>query len=634
MLDFLTRLEPNFGRIVKISIVNFNGTIMHVSNREDSRPISGIEQSGTTRKRPRTRHSSFMGNSPKGNDENCFSSLKQRKIGRSLSSSAELPAGFSSHLSPPELKGTDQSAPSLFDFRFVSSDQDVLDTLNALTGDDKQHEVTLMANPDGLQRDNLVRRLTITETGRHITQEGRLFLDQVPLTLVLDIRSMNAGELTQFNDLLDPESPCLYDKQTKTKRKLGSHVRVLVLAAHEQLTKAGSADSQAPGADFWRRVNRPGNTWQFTNAVSDSEPMDTTPDHFLPEYPASDGVDSAIMVDLHIYPDWRSQLFGKAGVNDSGRICHIPGVLEKLEPGQKVILKGADWSDLELRHQVNQLQNGKPYYSNGTPHALPGDIDFFQAGVSEEEIDTLCQSSMKLVTSVPDKPVIINQANLDQWLNPININDEGLTTPNTTLLSQLLAGATITITSPLSEPMWFVLLGHLREIEKQTGKRPEVFLAHSKNQPDWIPADSEHSKSGLPANSTTKVIRYNSQAQFSDWRNKQQIAPLVIRINAQTRPGQLFDNLHVLSEQTPRFGRNATQLQQALLSGKPVVFLGLESNPEMQQILESLFCQPASVIINGSLLEFPESDIYFFWQSTDKKSFDIVDTGDSTCRTL
>ncbi|WP_281645455.1 AAA family ATPase [Parendozoicomonas sp. Alg238-R29] len=511
-----------------------------------------------------------------------------------------------------------------FDFRFVSSDQNVLDILDDLTEKNESQEVVLMTHPDGLQRDNLTRRLTLAETGKHNTREGRLFRDQKPLTLVLDIRNMSAKELTQFNDLLDPESPCLYDKQTKKKRTLGSHISILVLAASEQLTATGTNDTQTPGADFWRRVNRSTNTWQLTETVSADEPMDVTSDHWLPEYSSSKGadstIDSAITVDLHIHPDWRSQLFGRVGVDKAGKICHIPGVLEQLKPGQGVILKGADWSDLELQHQIRQLQHGKRYYSNGNPRLLPDDIVFFQADVTESEVHELRQSSMKLVTSPPDHPVIINKVNLCQWLNPITINQDGVSVPNTALLNQISSGAAITITSPLSESQWFMLLGHLRDIKKETGKSPEIFLAHAKNQPDWIqpPVDSECEKGRLPTNLHAKVITYDCETQFSEWREQQSSEPLVIQINAQTRPGQLFDNLHVLSEQTPRFGRSTTQLQRALQTGLPVVFLGLESNPEMQQVLESLLCQPSSVIINGSLLAFPHSNIHFFWPSTEK----------------
>ncbi len=119
-------------------------------------------------------------------------------------------------------------------------------------------------------------------------------------------------------------------------------------------------------------------------------------------------------------------------------------------------------------------------------------------------------------------------------------------------------------------------------------------------------------------NSNAKVVKFGSEMQLSGWMKGQQSKPMVIRINAQTRSGQLFDNLHVLSEQTPRFGRKTTELQQALLSGQPVVFLGVEKNPVLQQVLESLFCVPPSVMINGSLLEFPEADISLLWPASEK----------------
>ncbi len=405
-----------------------------------------------TRKRP----GSFLESSVEGS-----TSSPRKKKSNTSANLKRSNSGGSRHLSTPLLSRLASNTVSLkldpgqvlknkpsFDCQFVSTDQDVLNIVDAITEADKSADVILMTDPNGLDRDNLTRRLTVLETGGHCLVEGRLFQDQPPLTLVLDIRNMSASELTDFNDLLDPENPCLYNKKTKTKKKLGSHVSILVLAAFRQLSETGSADSQAPGVDFWRRVNRSDNTWKLEKQASDGEPMVTDLCHCLPEYSSSSfPVVSTVTVDLHIYPDWRSQLFGWTGVNSSGRICHIPGILEQLKDGQGVILKGANWQDLEFQQQIRQLQHGKRYYSNGKSCTLPDAIQFFRADVSEEEVRELCLSSMTLVTSPPEKPVVINQSNLSQWLNPITINDEGLSVLNTSLPKQLNAGATLAITS-------------------------------------------------------------------------------------------------------------------------------------------------------------------------------------------
>ncbi|WP_196220857.1 hypothetical protein, partial [Sansalvadorimonas verongulae] len=97
------------------------------------------------------------------------------------------------------------------------------------------------------------------------------------------------------------------------------------------------------------------------------------------------------------------------------------------------------------------------------------------------------------------------------------------------------------------------------------------------------------------------------------WVQTRETSPLVIRVTDQTYLGQLFDDLHIRSERIPHFGRNVTQLQQALAQGREVVILGLEKNPELQQALESLCCNPPSVMVNGSLLNYPKARLCLLW---------------------
>ncbi|WP_230459822.1 hypothetical protein, partial [Sansalvadorimonas verongulae] len=97
------------------------------------------------------------------------------------------------------------------------------------------------------------------------------------------------------------------------------------------------------------------------------------------------------------------------------------------------------------------------------------------------------------------------------------------------------------------------------------------------------------------------------------WVQTRETSPLIIRVTDQTHLGQLFDDLHIQSERTPHFGRNVTQLQQTLQQGREVVILGLEKNPTLQQALESLCCHPPSVMVNGSLLNYPKAHLCLLW---------------------
>ena len=102
-----------------------------------------------------------------------------------------------------------EAGRSPFDFHFVSSDQQVRAILHSLT-QTASGSVVLINQPEQLFQDDLVQRLHITADGQYRQKPGRLFIGD--LTLVLDVRALTCNELPTFNDLLDPEQPCLYDK--------------------------------------------------------------------------------------------------------------------------------------------------------------------------------------------------------------------------------------------------------------------------------------------------------------------------------------------------------------------------------------------------------------------------------------
>ncbi|WP_422489361.1 AAA family ATPase [Endozoicomonas sp. ALE010] len=516
-----------------------------------------------------------------------------------------------------------------FDFHFVASDQEVRSLLHARTSDSGGN-VLLITHPDDLCEDNLVQRLHITADSQPVLESGRLFASDTPLTLVLDIRSFTSDELPAFNELLDPENPCLYDRTKKEKRPLGNHVSLLVLASPEQLTTMGSND-QAPGADFWRRVNRPGNSWQFETQTSDKEIPDAIDTALLPEYHGTPGDDGDVVtIDCHLHSHWRSLLFGGPGVDHQGRIRHIPGQLEQLRPGQQVILKGADWHDLSFEQSIRQLLVRKEYPCNGETRQLARGIQFYRMPVAEQELVTLFRSLDSNPDSkddqAPDRTagqhnILINPVRMAQWLNPIRI-EQGYAVPNNLLEQQIRAGGAVIVTAPLSTTLWFRLLGALQGIWEATGIKPVLQVA----APQWqseLPGKSASTRqqallAALTGNRYCATVLYQQAPQAIAWLAAQPEPPLVIQVNEQTTLSQLFDNIHVTSEQQARFGRCPTRLHRALQAGTPVVFRGLASNPELLQALEPLYCvQPQPLLVNGELLSYPRARITVLWSASD-----------------
>ncbi|WP_257252956.1 hypothetical protein, partial [Endozoicomonas sp. SESOKO3] len=282
----------------------------------------------------------------------------------------------------------------------------------------------------------------------------------------------------------------------------------------------------------------------------------------------------------------------------------------------------------------------KCFESNGKVCPLPDNVQFYRMPLGNDELPSLFQSLShscdKKEEQAPRNPVIINQSNIAQWLSPIAIAPEGFAVPNTCLLEQIRAGGTVIVTSPLTEALWFRLLGSLQTIRDTTGLEPRLQVADSKRQPKALGL-TENDKHFLscpqkkvrdPA--VFNVVTYQQHAQVSCWIKNQPQTPLVIQVNEQTSFSQLFDNIHITSEKKARFGQRQSALQKALTAGRPVVFRGLESNPTLQQLLEPLAVgQP--LLVNGQLQAYPQAHVKILWpefaRSTSSVLTSMVATG-------
>ncbi|WP_422452086.1 AAA family ATPase [Endozoicomonas sp. ALC066] len=548
------------------------------------------------------------------------------------------------------VSSTDSSLPKAthsFDFRFVASDDEIRQLLTAITCNE---DVTVISHPDDLSQANLVSRLNISEEGRHTLRSGKLFEGSQPFTLVMDIRKLTSEELPKFNDLLDPDNPCLYDKINRKKRPLGGHVSLLVLADPAQLASIGQRDdapaASAPGADFWRRINRPGNTWQF-NAQTDNDPsmeIDKVPP-LLAELPSAESAmddDNTVLIDCHLHNNWRQLMLGGPGVDKQGQIQHLPGRLELLKAGQRVILKGADWQDLAFEQTIRQMLAQQCFESNGKICPLPDDVQFYQMSVGKGELHSLFHSLSHSLAkegviegnnkdSAQRIPIIINESNISEWLSPIAIAPEGYAVPENCLLEQIRAGGAVTVTSPLTEILWFRLLGSLQTIRETTGLEPGLEVAYSRRQPEalGLTETDDYPLSKLQEKMSKhlafRAVTYQQPVQASYWINKQRQAPLVIQVNEQTRFSQLFDNIHITSEQKAHFGRSQSKLQEALIAGRPVVLRGLETNPTLQQLLEPLVVgQP--LLVNGQLQAYPKAHITLLWPKAARSPSSLVNS--------
>ncbi len=508
---------------------------------------------------------------------------------------------------------------SRFDCLMLTSDEDLQRVLASqqLTAG---AETLLISDPDNLTCDGLLQRVTIHDDGRHQIRPGKLFEYDQKLTVVVDLRTLPAKKIALFNDLLDPDDPCLYNPKKKEKSRIGSHVRVLTIITPNQLTENGS---KALPPDCLRRVNRSENSWdKWAGSIETELPhanlLQLLPQHNTPQVSIEDHLPeelanpSPVTIDLHLHANWRHLLYGGPGMDDKGRVRHLTGVLNGLMPNQSVIFKGADRAGPEFHQAVRHLIEKRTFESNGNTCQLAEGICFFQCPVSCDDLQQLSES-IESISSPPDQPILINQVNLAQWLAPIRINHEGLAVPNTTLEEQIRAGGTVTITSYLTESEWFMLLGRLKTLA-DSGIKPVIFVACPDGQPvQFCQVGAEGCEAQLCDKTPVLAHRYREERLALDSALKEHPDALIIRTNALTLPGQLFDHLHITSEKEPRFGRLMTQLQKALEQGRPVIVQGLHDNPELQYFLESLCCQPARVMINGVIHTYPKANIVLLW---------------------
>ena len=509
-------------------------------------------------------------------------------------------------------------------------------------------DLVLVQEPEGLLQDSLTLRVSLTDSGGLLRAPGRLFDNassspQRPLCLVLDCRKLSAAQLVAYNDLLDPDNPSCFDRCSKSRQPLGSHVRLLVLLSQKQYQPAIDA-ARPPGMDFWRRVVRPELTldWIGSHGLQDLPPLRQTAELVH--------ADRDAVIDFCLQGDWRRTLYGSMGVDAHGRMRFSPGALDRLSPGQRVILQGADWSDAVLCHAWLKVQRTGLYESNGCQRQLPDGLTFVRTELDDQQLQRLGRSVLRHAEPGPGS-IVVNNWNLNQWLAQGRVNEDGSWQQSDVLQERLARGAGLIVSAPLGAAGWLRLLHRLRAADRGEGGTG-VFVAHDdSNDRDLVPlwegkqkasvagenSDDETMESAPGAQQVLAAAAaaaakqralarvLSPQVRIRSWQDADQITawlasqkswqspPQVIRVHPGTRLGVLFDDLHVLSEQRPLFGLRKTALENALMQGTPVMILGLETNPELQWQLESLLCQTPSLLINGRWRSFPAAQVTLLW---------------------
>ncbi|WP_257294354.1 AAA family ATPase [Endozoicomonas sp. YOMI1] len=473
-------------------------------------------------------------------------------------------------------------------------------------------EIHLIQSFEDLSKDNLRQRVHLKEGGGKCERSpGKLFENNRPIRLVVDLQKMNPCDTVALNDLLDPENPAL------NKIRLGRHVEILVLVQKKQL-HAGNTYSL--GADTCRRINRVENTWDYQKKLAS---LTSTPEEhrsildFSPCVTDENNPEEPSINLCHGNVPWRQTLLGSYGVNADRGFGWEAGVIEREKP-KNLWITDAPEGDPAFTQALRNIKITREIEAKGEKLSLPEDM-FFLVRQSGGEDRSRLLNSVKLEANIPDGPLItINSANFKNWLSTVGINAKGESCEHNPLEEAIQAGGSrsIVVTSSLQEAQWAQLLHRLTTIKEVEETKVQLTLLETRQPQSFFPAgpDSSPQLAGEAFDQMIKIQRSQDQeALVNDLCNRHPEAEIV-RVNPETTLSQLVNNPHIASEARYRYGFRWSGMMKALRSNKPVILCGLEQNPRLQLELETLLLKPGHFFVNGSKEQIPaDSRIYLLW---------------------
>lgn len=505
-----------------------------------------------------------------------------------------------------------------FDCLYMDTDEELERLLKQLSAqqlkrkqdNQKPAEVYLIQNPEELSKDYLRKRVDIDVDGKATSEKGsgKLYRHHLPVILVLDLRTMTPGEIASLNDLLDPDSPSL------DKIPLGKHVELLVLVSRTQL-EAGSG-GEKPGPDLWRRLNRPGNSWDSEHFMAHLP--DEMVDVVKPLLPTTLAGAEAKTIPLYSRDGWYKDLFGEIGIDDSHRIAWLPGHIERIQARKNVILKDCPENDPRFRQTFRNLWATGEFDCKGSPSLLPKGVHFYHSSTTDEAYLGLFEN-IRIHTRLPQgaRLVIVNSRNLNHWLSRTGVNSSGDIKACSPLRKAMTEGACLVITSPLQRLEWICLLERLREIRSQSKKPLSVCIGSTAQGDDFPLQDVLAATSPLPLLLPKPIelrVVCNESWALGELLNTYPKA-VTYRITPETTLAQLWDNLYIRSEKKWQYGIRKAGLQKTLAQGGEALLCGLESNPGLQLELETLFSPSPGLLVNGHWRSLSSGRLIILWPS-------------------
>ena len=451
----------------------------------------------------------------------------------------------------------------------------------------KQQQVFYISCPSELESQGLLNRL-IASHGEIKKEDGRLFSDDSPLTLAIDLTTMTAGQIASLNELLD--TPPRF-----RGRVIGKGVHLVVLTDDQT--------GQMIGPDCWRRLKR--YRLQETRATADIIPdNETLLNQRVP--PLGNQENNQPVIECFTDDDWRVKLFGGFQLNRQGGIDYVEGRLAQLKPGDRLTLKDAPWDNSQFIAALSTALREGGFEANGQWVSLPDNLRLYRSNTPTEVIE----AQIKRYSSEgdPDSTCVLIDKYYAEMLSRTNaLNDEGICVAYNPLEELAKGCRQIVIQDKLPDAQLRHLLHHFEQMD--LSGRPLLI----DNRPD--PLSGKCQLLFNPPKINTSLIS-NEKQSFT--------IPLSFRIAMKENWDTLFQTVTLEDKEKQKFKREDTPLLKAMKSGREPIDITVNISKsdyndgflsyKAREVFPTLFQDPPFVMAHGRKIILPSNrfDISYY----------------------
>ncbi|UYM17385.1 AAA family ATPase [Endozoicomonas euniceicola] len=485
----------------------------------------------------------------------------------------------------------------------LSSDHELDQLLGYVVTQFPDHIIRYITKATDLQEGGLETRLFLDDQGNvSAPAPGMMFNDRAVI-LVVDYRQMTATQVAELNGILD-------SVRTYNGKRLSNTTRILAVADESVLSAAWSAD--APGSDFWRRVNNIGQAPDISLLRKQASHCVPTLEQYVRRH-----VWDSIPFDVSHLPaktlDFASGLSagdvlsGGIELDSGGGLIFRDAALGDFGDAL-FILKDAPWEDIAFKVQLANTLASRGMDSGDQCLALPARFFLQRKDTSPGVMAQTLEAFGKRHQDAETRWFPLNSVNFDLVFSEMALRKGQLVKSGVGgNLKQNFQG--IEVTSTLTNHQWKRLTGLL----SAGGQLENLTLrVREKDQPVVVP-DNLFQRQEEAVNGSL-VQRLSGTLSLEKIREEHPGAHIEV-VSPSLDASQLLETIRMESRQNRRFQKHSTDFYKALqTSARQIIITGLESNPDIQKLLEPLLSGTPSVPRFGQLsLINSQPDIRVQW---------------------